>query len=114
MIKSYLSERHQRVLIDNIKANDSISSNWEEVKNGVLEGLIFGPLLFLFCINIVPNITAKHIKIVLCVDDTNIIVTNLNSDGFKIEMNRIFIDINKWFRTNLLSLNLKKNSLSTI
>ena len=61
-----------------MKANDSIASSWEEVKSGVLQGLILGPLFFLFYINNLPKIPAKDTKIVLCLDDTSITVTNPN------------------------------------
>jgi hypothetical protein len=65
--------------------------------------LILGPFLFLFCINDVPKIAAEDTKIVLYADNTNIIVTNLIPDVLKITMNKIFMDMSKWFRTNLLS-----------
>jgi hypothetical protein len=35
-------------------------------------------------------------------------MTNLNPVGFKTAKNKIYIHINKWFRTNLSSLNFKK------
>jgi hypothetical protein len=38
--------RHQKVLIDNIKANDNLSSSWGEIKNWILQGLILEPLFF--------------------------------------------------------------------
>jgi len=86
----------------------SMSFNLEEVKNGVPQGLTLGLLFcFLFYIDL-SKIAAKYTKIILYVDDTRIIVINLNPDGFKIAMNKIYIYINKWFRTNLSSLNLKK------
>jgi len=42
------------------------------------------------------------------VDDTSIIVTNSNDADLKILMNKIFLDINKQFKANLLSLNFSK------
>jgi hypothetical protein len=65
--------------------------------------LIIGPFLFLFSINDLPKIATEDTKIVLYADNTNIIATNLNPDVLKIAMNKIFIDMSKWFRTNLLS-----------
>jgi len=40
----------------------------------------------------------------LFADNTSILVTNSNDSHLKIVMNEIFMDINKWFKTNLFSL----------
>jgi len=45
----------------------------------------------------------KDAYIVLFVDDASKIVTNPNDENLKIVMNEIFLDINKWFKTKLLS-----------
>jgi hypothetical protein len=34
LIKSYLSERYQKVVIDNINLNNSVASNWGRVTQG--------------------------------------------------------------------------------
>jgi hypothetical protein len=39
-------------------------------------------------------------------DDTSIIITSPNPTNFENSVNKIFHDINRWFNTNLLSLNL--------
>ena len=41
-------------------------------------------------------------------DDTSKIVTNSNDTNLKIVMTEIFLGINRWFKTNLLSLNFSK------
>ena len=41
-------------------------------------------------------------------DDTSIIVTNSNDTNLKIVTNEIFLNINKWFKAILLSLNFSK------
>ena len=51
LFQSYLSNREQFVCINGHKS-DSLSITW-----GVLKGSIFGPLLFLLCINDLPNIS---------------------------------------------------------
>jgi hypothetical protein len=45
LIKSYLTERYQRVTIHNNVNNNSYSS-WELVKHGIPQGAVLGPLFF--------------------------------------------------------------------
>jgi hypothetical protein len=101
LIKSYLSERFQKVFIDNINLSTGAASNWEQIKHGVPQGSILGPLFFLVYINDLPKITSTDAKIFLYADDTSIIVTKPNLEDFKITVNKLFLDINKWFKTNL-------------
>ena len=58
LIKSYLVDRSQRVLIkDNYSG--TCYSEWNKVLRGVPQGLILGPLFFLFYINDLPE-TIKY------------------------------------------------------
>jgi hypothetical protein len=80
----------------------------EEVKSRVPQGLILGPMLFHLYIRDLPKTATKDVNIVLFADDTSILVTNCNYTHLKIVMNEIFMDINKWFKTNLLFLKFSK------
>jgi hypothetical protein len=71
LIKSYLTERYQRVAIKD-KTNTINYSNWELVKHGVPHGSILGPLFFLLYINNLPTVTAKSAKFVLYAEDTSL------------------------------------------
>jgi len=66
------------------------------------------PLLFLLYINDLPQITNDNYKMLLFVDNTSITITNLNPLNFEKSVNEIIQDINEWFNTNLLPLNLDK------
>jgi hypothetical protein len=45
---------------------------------------------------------------VLFADDTSVLVTNPNRDTFQTELNQVFVQINTWFKINLLSLTFDK------
>jgi hypothetical protein len=67
------------------------------VNNGVPQGSILGPLLFLPYINDLPNIIISKSKPVLFADDTSIIITNSSPLDFENNIIQIFKDINDWF-----------------
>ena len=62
--KNYLSERKQRVVLP------STSSDWAFIRNGVPQGSILGPLLFLLYINDIVTDIGSHIR--LFADDTSL------------------------------------------
>jgi hypothetical protein len=68
-LSSYLSDRYQRVLINNSSSNTTTFSGWGKIKHGVPEGSILGPLFFLIYINDLPNIIADPSKPILFADD---------------------------------------------
>jgi hypothetical protein len=63
---------------------------------------------FLLYVNNLPKITDENSKIVLFADDTSIIIASPNPIHFKNNVNKIFQDVNRWFSTNLMSLNIDK------
>jgi hypothetical protein len=95
LIKSYFKGRYQKVIL----------SRWMEIKFGLPQGSILGPLFFLLYINDITNVCINGAKIFLYADDTSIIVTNPDHNGCKLAMNKIFHEVNNWFKTNMLSLN---------
>jgi hypothetical protein len=67
-----------------------------------------GPILFLIYINDLPKLVSIGTKILLYADDTSIIVTSPNLENFNKQTDKIFRDINNWFKMNQLVLNYNK------
>jgi hypothetical protein len=70
-INDYISSRKQRVLIN------GRSSDWVQLKGGVPQGSVLGPLLFLVFINDITEVV-EDCKIRLFADDTCLIKTGKN------------------------------------
>ena len=103
--ESHFRIRYQKVLITNNEINQNYISTWEDIKHGVPQGSILGPLLFLFYINDLPTtINDKSIPI-LFADGTSILVTSPNKNDFQINITGAFNCINEWLHANLLSIN---------
>jgi hypothetical protein len=107
LLWSYLSDRYQRVLINNGFSNNTTCSEWGKIKHIVPQGSILGPL-FLLCINDLLNVIADPLKLVLFADDTGIIMTNPSLSKFTEDISNTIDNINDCFIGNSLSLNYDK------
>lgn len=100
LIDSYLSNRKQFVYV-----NDNTSSLLP-ISQGVPQGSILGPLLFLIYINDLPTVISN--KTILYVDDTNIVNRSPSFSDLFNQSNSSICNINKWFLANELSSNPTK------
>ena len=100
----YLSHRKQRVVLPGVQ------SDWAEIKAGVPQGSILGPLLFLVYINdIVSNIQSN---IRLFADDTSLYLIVEHANTAADTLNADIQSISDWAQTWLVSFNpLKTESL---
>jgi hypothetical protein len=94
LLKSYLKGRYQKVNLCKNNSINSFSSSWAEIKFGVPQGSILGPLLSLLYINDITKVSVNGAKIVLYADNTSIIVTNSEYDDYKSAINKIFYEVN--------------------
>jgi hypothetical protein len=61
-------------------------------------------------INDLTTVTAENAKLVLYADDTSLIITSDSYTEFTIKLNNVLKDLQEWFRSNLLFLNLNKTT----
>ena len=98
LIRSYLSNRLQRV-----KINNSFS-DWKEIKIGVPQGSVLGPLLFNVFINDIFWFVHRT-KICNYADDTTIFACHPDLDTIIKQLEEDSSVIVKWFSDNFLKLN---------
>ena len=103
--RSYLTDRKQQVQV----GNDC--SDYESVINGVPQGSILGPLLFIIYINDISQ-ASKLFHLIIYADDTTIYST-LNTfqtnNTENLNINDELEKISNWLKANRLSLNVSKS-----
>jgi hypothetical protein len=108
LLESYLLNRYQRVHIFNSYSNSDTLSYWTKITQGVPQGLILGPLLFLMYINDLPKVIEPTAIPIMFADGTSIFIKSPNNIQLQSDPNTVFCQLNKWFRDNLIKLNLDK------
>lgn len=102
LIKSYLSERNQKVEINGVLSSES------KVEVGVPQGSILGPFLFLVYVNDLPHMVSQRSGIVMFADDTSLLFKVNRKDTELVEPNATLSMISEWFAANNLMLNPDK------
>ena len=104
LFTSYLSNRKQAVVV-----RQSMSS-FLNIKSGVPQGSILGPLLFLIYINDLTSISRDAFPL-LFADDTNLLFYDKTPVLLSNKINTELCKFHTWFQTNKLSMNTKKTKL---
>ena len=90
-IKDWLSERKQRVVIN------GVSSPWLNVKSGVPQGSVLGPVLFLIYVNDLDD--GLMCKVSKFADDTKLtskVITTQEKEALQSDLDRLTCWANKW------------------
>ena len=104
--ESYLSNREQCVQIGNH------SSGLLNIKYGVPQGSVLGPLLFLVYINDIA-ISSNILNFQLFADDTCIFYSHKNMATLESILNKELVNVSNWLIANKLSLNVDKTNVLT-
>ena len=102
--KSYLHKRKQSVIIDGYESEIQI------LNNGVPQGSVFGPLLFLININDL-HLSIQNSNVYHFADDTNLLKISTSNKKLQKELNSDLKNLYHWLLANKISLNETKTEI---
>lgn len=112
-IKLYLQDRRQCVKVTKLNDNNEVTnyqSDYKLNKAGVPQVSVLGPLLFILCINDLPDVT-KH-QCIMFADDVSIIINNTDNNliNYETDINNTLRNVINYLDINNLNVNLSKTN----
>ena len=101
LFSDYLSDRTQVTVTNNVNSETSF------ISCGVPQGSILGPLLFLLCINDLPNCNLLS-DVRMYADDTNLTFASKDPNELFSSLTHDLGNLKQWLDSNRLSLNVLK------
>ena len=96
---------------NSFKLMEKKKTSLETISCGVPQGSILGPLLYLLYVNDLKN-ASNILDTMMFADDTNLIFTHKDITYLFEIVNQELENINQWFVSNKLSLNIEKTKYS--
>ena len=100
----YLEGRRQRVCLGDTK------SEWADIRRGVSQGSILGPLLFILYANDLTQAIHQS-KLIQYADDTTMSLVSNDISGLKEGLVNDLEGVARWIETNKLKLNGQKTQV---
>ena len=107
LIASFLSKRIQRVNVN------GIFSDWIEIKRGVPQGTVLGPLLFNLYVNDIQERLYEGCTLVQYADDCMVFSSSIISEDALNRLQKSLNNLTEFFAENQLNLNASKSKFIT-
>ncbi|XP_050303664.1 uncharacterized protein LOC126741310 [Anthonomus grandis grandis] len=107
LLESYLSNRRQ-CIVDRMSDGRQFKSGYKEIKKGVPQGSVLGPLLYIIYTNDVTNV---YDDMVMFADDTSLICSKNTDQECANQVAQTVGLLEDWFSINNLLLNVNKTQI---